>query len=297
MQIRQYLKPEEFLAECGPILEREEALNNLILGLAKDMIAHPPKDPKQAFIYSFMDAEIHGDPRYGGHMHSHPGEPYMFALQTETRRGLVLASTDQMPPERLYPIMACLRGMHPDSEACTGPRALAKAFAESWGPTAHLHFPQLVYQCHEVKMPTSKPPGHMRAARPEDIHFLPEWVKAFMWESLRTRLSNEEAHAAALSRLERGSLWIWEQQRTPVAMLQILRPTTNGCMVGYVYTPDQHRKRGYASILTAEATQAQLDAGKKFVGLFTDEGNATSNKIYQDIGFKPIAEFAHYMLK
>ncbi|MBA3875975.1 MAG: hypothetical protein C0498_03420 [Anaerolinea sp.] len=57
-----------------------------------------------------------------------------------------------------------------------------------------------------------------------------------------------------------------------------------------VYTPPRHRGRGFASNLVAEVSQAQLDAGRRFVVLFTDLANPTSNAIYQEIGYQPVID-------
>jgi hypothetical protein len=37
-----------------------------------------------------------------------------------------------------------------------------------------------------------------------------------------------------------------------------------------------------------------LDAGRTFCSLFTDQANPTSNKIYQQIGYRPICDFRHW---
>ena len=42
--------------------------------------------------------------------------------------------------------------------------------------------------------------------------------------------------------------------------------------------------------MTAAASQAQLDAGRTFVFLFTDLANPTSNRIYQAIGYEPVID-------
>ncbi len=36
-----------------------------------------------------------------------------------------------------------------------------------------------------------------------------------------------------------------------------------------------------------------LDRGRRFVFLFTDLANPTSNKIYQRIGYRHVRDFAH----
>ena len=46
--------------------------------------------------------------------------------------------------------------------------------------------------------------------------------------------------------------------------------------------------------MTAAASQDQLDRGRRFVFLFTDLANPTSNKIYQAIGYEPVCDVDMY---
>jgi predicted GNAT family acetyltransferase len=71
-------------------------------------------------------------------------------------------------------------------------------------------------------------------------------------------------------------------------------PTPNGIRVGPVYTPPHLRGRGYASACVAALSQELLDTGHKFCFLFTDLLNATSNHIYQVIGYQPIVDVDMY---
>jgi predicted GNAT family acetyltransferase len=59
--------------------------------------------------------------------------------------------------------------------------------------------------------------------------------------------------------------------------------------VGPVYTPPEHRGRGYGSAVTAAATRSILAEGAVPV-LFTDLANPTSNKIYRALGYRPVEE-------
>jgi predicted GNAT family acetyltransferase len=70
--------------------------------------------------------------------------------------------------------------------------------------------------------------------------------------------------------------------------------TPNGIRIGPVYTPPQRRSRGYATSLTAAASADQLGRGRRFVFLFTDLANPTSNKIYQAIGYRPVCDVDMY---
>ena len=54
------------------------------------------------------------------------------------------------------------------------------------------------------------------------------------------------------------------------------------------------RGRGYASALVAAISQAELDAGRRFCFLFTDQANPTANHIYQAIGYEPVRDVDAY---
>jgi predicted GNAT family acetyltransferase len=71
---------------------------------------------------------------------------------------------------------------------------------------------------------------------------------------------------------------------------RLRRPTPNGIRIGPVYTPPGLRRRGYASAATAAASQTELDNGRRYIFLFTDLSNPTSNKIYQQIGYEPVID-------
>ena len=59
---------------------------------------------------------------------------------------------------------------------------------------------------------------------------------------------------------------------------------------GAVYTPPEHRRRGYGSAVTAAVSQLNLDRGRRFCFLYTDLANPTSNAIYQRIGYEPVCD-------
>jgi hypothetical protein len=70
--------------------------------------------------------------------------------------------------------------------------------------------------------------------------------------------------------------------------------TPNGVRIGPVYTPPEHRRRGYGSAVTAAVTAEQLAAGRTFCFLYTDLANPTSNKIYTEIGYELVCDAIDY---
>ncbi|HNZ16613.1 MAG TPA: GNAT family N-acetyltransferase, partial [Anaerolineaceae bacterium] len=61
-----------------------------------------------------------------------------------------------------------------------------------------------------------------------------------------------------------------------------------------VYTPPAQRRRGYARALVAEVSKEMLSRGYELVNLFTNLSNPTSNKIYQEVGYKPVCDYHQY---
>ena len=74
----------------------------------------------------------------------------------------------------------------------------------------------------------------------------------------------------------------------PVSMASATGPTPNGIRVNGVYTPPEHRGRGYATACVAALSARLLAEGRRFCFLFTDAANPTSNAIYQRIGYVPL---------
>ena len=58
--------------------------------------------------------------------------------------------------------------------------------------------------------------------------------------------------------------------------------------IASVWTPPEHRGRGFGSAATAAASRWALDAGAEHVVLFTDLANPVSNSIYPKIGYRPV---------
>ena len=100
---------------------------------------------------------------------------------------------------------------------------------------------------------------------------------------------------AAPERLRSGSLFVWDNDG-PVSMAGWTGKTLNGVRVTFVYTPPEFRRHGYASACVAALTQRLLDEGNRYCCLYTDLANPTSNRIYQQIGYRAVCDVADYAL-
>ena len=119
-----------------------------------------------------------------------------------------------------------------------------------------------------------------------------QWTYEFVREAL-SESDLESAQKSALRKIKNEELYLW-MVNDPVSMVARARPTKNMIAVNAVYTPPKYRKRGYASASVAALSQKLLDSGYRSCVLFTDLSNPTSNKIYQNIGYKPVCDYTSY---
>ena len=76
----------------------------------------------------------------------------------------------------------------------------------------------------------------------------------------------------------------------PVSLAGFGSLTPNGIRIGSVYTPPEHRNRGYGTAVTAAVSQLLLERGHRFCFLYTDLANPTSNAISARIGYEPVCD-------
>ena len=141
------------------------------------------------------------------------------------------------------------------------------------------------------------PPGAPREATPADRELLVRWWGEFGVEALGALEQDEEQNARSVDhRLTApgNGIALWELGGEPVSAVGYGSPTPTGVRIGPVYTPPEHRGRGYASALTAHVSAEQLAAGRSFCFLYTDLANPTSNKIYVAIGYRRVCDSIQY---
>lgn len=131
--------------------------------------------------------------------------------------------------------------------------------------------------------------GQLRKADSRDRDLAVAWLQAFYDETHTPASSAENLIDAALA-LE--SLWLW-QNGSAVSMVIGSKPIKNVVRLSAVYTPLEHRMRGYAAACVHGASRQLTDAGCRCM-LYTELGNPTSNSIYRRIGYRAIAEAIHY---
>ena len=268
---------EAFLELAGDFLAAREAEHNLLFGICTAIRTTP---------------ELFAD------------DPPSFAVVTNERGGVVLASLRAPPhnqvlsqaddPEAIDALVDALAG-----ESLPGvlaPTDAVSRFVDRWrartGQSARREVAERIFRLERVIPPTRPAPGDWRIAEPRDRDLVAEWVVAFLAEAVPEAPPIDDPAAAAdrwIAGVHRP-LYAWEDGGSVVSLVGAGGETPNGIRIGPVYTPPERRGRGYASSLTAAASQDQLDRGRRFCFLFTDLSNPTSNKIYQAIGYEPVCD-------
>lgn len=230
-------------------------------------------------------------------MQSHPG-PAVVGWGSDDA-GEILFLTIRTPPWNL--VVSELEPQHardlamlwlpadPDVPGVVGPPDAVRAFAEAWSEltasTWRTAAHEALHLLEHVRPPAHPPPGLLRVASEDDRELLLEWELAFQEEARSGPGDAFEAARVVDRRLASRRQLLWEDGGT--ACMVGLNELVGGTVrIGPVYTPPDRRRRGYASVAVAVASQRALDAGAERCMLFTDLANPTSNKIYAAIGYR-----------
>jgi GNAT superfamily N-acetyltransferase len=201
-----------------------------------------------------------------------------------------------LPLPSIGSLVAALRDANIEIPGVNGRPELVEAFLSQWSPQANrstwLRHDERLYQLGDLVLPDPMPAGSARLAEPSDFSILIAWFAAFHAEAMN--ISGARHDGLVRFRIDNGLIWLWEADGEPVAMAARNATAARVARVGPVYTPPAHRRRGYGAAVTAACSADALARDAAHVVLFTDRANATSNSIYQAIGYRPRSDRVRY---
>jgi predicted GNAT family acetyltransferase len=150
---------------------------------------------------------------------------------------------------------------------------------------------EAMHALDEVSDPPRPAPGWLRLPDAGERRRLVEWMASFARETGID--AGDRAEAMVEMRLARGGLLVWDDGG-PVSLVGVAPAVAGVVRIGPVYTPLEHRRRGYAGSAVAAASRRALTAGARRCMLFTDLANPTSNKIYASVGYRRIADWEEH---
>lgn len=273
---RRFDSIDAFLDVCGSFLEAREPEHQLTLGILGDALARGGFPDDGALVAALANGRV-----------------LATAIWTPPWNVILSEVDDEQAIDAIATSLAGddLGGVH-------GPAEHAEAFAQAWCErTEHRYVEEMrqrSYALDTVVAPRDVP-GRVRRAAWGDRAVMTAWIDAFDREALGSDAGRRDAAALIDEMLSSSSRtgYIWDDGG-PVSMCQATGATPHGIRIGAVYTPPELRRRGYASALTAGASQAELNRGRRWCFLFTDLANPTSNRIYQAVGYRPIRDIHLY---
>lgn len=279
MEVVRPSDPRSFLELARGLLERHEARNNLILGVAATVAERPTRFPGSRWWVALDD-----------------GATVAAALRTPPH-DLVIGDPDS--DDGLRAVIGAI--LEDDRELpgivgnapYVGPAA--EALAQGLGLRAERGLGQGVFELTEV-LDVPRPSGSSRPAEAADRSLVRSWFESFLIEVVpdpQRHIDDIERSLETRFATPSGGLWLWEDEG-PVSLSGFGSPTPTGVRIGPVYTPPERRGRGYATALVAEQSRWLLEGGRRFCCLFTDLANPTSNAIYERIGYRRVGESARY---
>ncbi|MFD1019984.1 GNAT family N-acetyltransferase [Thalassobacillus hwangdonensis] len=274
MKIIVHEDPVAFLRKVEPMLLEEEALNNLPLGIVGRM----------------------RDSAGGAHLLTveDEGEVVFMAMQTPNHNWILPAGNGNA--EAVERLADYIHEHSFEVPGVIGDEASAGLFATKWnklsGQEPQLHMNQLIYKLTALKSPL-KAPGFLRVAAPADKALIINWLDLFGVETGEISI-RENADEMAERMIDQQTMHLWVVKGEPVSMVNQSRSTKHGATINAVYTPDKHKRKGYASNAVHALTEKLLNQGYAFCSLYTDAANPTSNSIYSKIGYEPIGKSIVY---
>ena len=266
----------EMISLSGTYLERHESENNLPIGLVYRLSESPHYyGSKSPLLLSILEQE----------------KVVGVAIMTPPRR-IILSRIDTEVPMAITHLVHHLRRIKKRTPGVVGPAVEGQAFSDCWvegafGVSARVAMRLRVFEARKV-VDVSLSPGKLRLARPDDHPLMAKWIAKFS-EEIREPVDLESAKSHAERYINGQELYIWDNG-APVCIAREARPTRNGTTINTVYTPSEHRNKGYATSCVWSLTQKMLTDRYSFCSLYTDLSNPTSNSIYTKIGYVPIGD-------
>src|SRR5919199_1003333 len=276
MKLIHFDNVRQFYERVKSYLLQHEADHNLMLGISDALIRSPDRFTSQPYLGAVQEDET----------------LLAVALRTPPHKLVLSRSLDS---QALVAIAQDLYLRQEQVPGAIGPVPEAKTFAEAWqavtGQSYRKGLALRIYQLEAVQ-PIPEANGYFREATQCDRDLLIRWCNEFTKETQGDAVE-QDASAIVDRCLSEATLYLW-QDNVPVSVANCARSTPNGRCINLVYTPPEHRKKGYATSCVAALSQTLLDKGRKYCFLFTDLANPTSNHIYQTIGYQPVCDVDEY---
>ena len=281
MEFKLFDDVHEFAVKAEPILIEQEDVYSLFFGVLQAIKAG-------RYDYPFM-ATIEENGEVLALFQMTPPHPLNLIFVDENR---LQASIDLL--------ITNLVNLQIDIPSIISVKPWAYQFSEKWetqkGTSHQLLMDQGIYRLNKVEESLQKSPGTWRLAEEKDCPLIEKWFNLFEGDTGLPMTALEDVKERVSFFVREREVFLWEDQGKVVSMMKKSRPTQHGVTVSLVFTPQEERRKGYARTMVG-ACSKELLKEYEFCVLYTDMMNSTSNKIYQEIGYKKVVDSVHLEFK
>lgn len=294
-QLEFFAEPATFLAAAEELLAAEPVLATVVITVS-DRLRRELADGLPATTGVPVWWVVERDDRgrvVGAAMRTAPFDPhpvYVMRMREEIARELAQALHERGE------VVGGVNGALPAAEV------FAAETARLTGSTVQVAEHTRLWVLEELHEPAPAP-GRLRRSDEGDVDRVVAWYDVFGRDAAEQagrsspHPAPEEDRDSMLRRIAEGTVWVWEDGAgATVHVTGASRPMFGVSRIGPVYTPKEHRGRGYASAAVAGVSRELLAEGAR-VCLFTDQANPVSNAIYQRLGFRPLVDQANLLIR
>lgn len=282
--------PADFLALAGDVLAARPVESTVVATVADRLARHGgeagPGNPYWWAVVRDASGAV-----VGAAMRTAPFAPYpayVLPMPEEAARALAVAVADRPEP------LGAVNGALPAAWL------VAEESARRAGAGVRVLEETRLWELGTLVEPVGVP-GRLRQPAPDEIGLIVEWFDDF-GRAAAAQAGRAEPHPSVQvdedemkRRVAERRVHVWDVDGEVVHVTGDNPPAFGVARIGPVYTPEEHRGRGYASAAVGEVARRLRDGGAR-VCLFTDLSNPVSNRVYAALGFEPLVDSAHHVI-
>ncbi|KAK4521432.1 uncharacterized protein ATC70_012047 [Mucor velutinosus] len=159
-------------------------------------------------------------------------------------------------------------------------------------------FATLSYELRQVKWPSrakeiaQAKSTSLRVASftSDDRNILQQWTHNFIQDAFDDpKVITQSVESICRDMIASKGLYFMCIDGVPVSMAWKVRPLRHGTSLAYVYTPNEHRNKGYGAACVAMVSEAIMK-NYEYITLFVDIKRDPSDNLYTRVGYKYYGE-------
>lgn len=273
MEIEIYDRMDKFYSDSIKLLQKEEAINNLMIGNILEALK--TKDI-QGWTFGVVKNK----------------EKVELIFLNRPPFNLLMYSSTNNRTDELYEFLAKelskrnihLLGVNTGIDIC---QKFAKYYARYMNQNIKTIQKMRILKLDKLN-DISLSDGKFRKATIEDLETLTIFLDEFYKEALEKQKTKIELRKECEYNLD--STYVVEKDGYIVAQAVEKRKLLNGKCISNVYTDRGQRGKGYARTCVYQLSRKLLEEGAKYCVLYTDDANPISNHVYEKIGYVKISD-------